>query len=504
VPAPTRVQSVAIPFQLNAGSAVTSASFNVQTGDVLTIRASTEDAANTLALTDNSGGAITWTLRRTDTTAGHAAIYLWTATIVSNITGLTYTLTCNVAGKAWGGRCTTWRGSAGVGVSNLALGTTAPSLVLTGCAANSAVDASCADWNAGAATATWGGTPTPTSEDATQVSGLSTSYRAYYADTGAAGNQTISMASVPTGAATTIVAVEILGGTGGPAIITTKYPPQRLRGPVQMVTRRRRQPRPVIVVAGQVFVNLGIVDEVDTPQAISRTKQRTLGLVTETDTPQGITRVKQKTLGLVTETDTPQAITRAHAHTLGLVTETDSPQPVGRTKSKTLGLVTETDTALPISISHGITNVNLGLVTETDTAQTIKRVKQRTFGLATETDQALNLTHRKQRTLSLLVETDTSQPITRQKFKTLGLLTTSNTALPVTRTKSRTLGLVVETDTPQHITVLTGIRRIGLGLVTELDTVRPLEPPLRIYPTPTIRTRYYIQRMGHSVRRRRG
>lgn len=273
--------------------------------------------------------------------------------------------------------------------------------------------------------------------------------------------------------------------------------------PRMMMPIQTAIPPPPVLLA-PTNVNLGIVDEVDTPQTLSRTKQRTLGLVTEADATQGITRVKQKVLGLLVETDAPQALTRAHARTLGLVTETDSPQPVGRVKSKTLGLVTETDTPQPLSISHGITSVNLGLVTETDTVQPIKRVKQRTFSLATETDQALNLTHFKQKTLSLLVETDTSQPITRQKRKATGLVTETETVLPISRVRSKTLGLITETDTAQHITVLTGIRRINLGLVTEVDTVRPLEPPLRIYPQRVPTKRYYIQRMGHSVRRRAG
>lgn len=216
--APTRVQSVLFAFAKTAGTTQTCTSFNVQAGDVLTCRGMSEAFNRTLTVSDNSGGALTWTLQQSDVTSNHVAAYLWTATVPSNITGLTVTITVSLAAVARGFRVTTWRGSGGVGVSNKAVGATAPSTTLTGVSANSAIDAECGDWNAGAASGTWGGSATPTSETAALVSGAATFYQAYYADTGTAGNKIVSMASIPGGGISTIMAVEILGGVSGAAL----------------------------------------------------------------------------------------------------------------------------------------------------------------------------------------------------------------------------------------------------------------------------------------------
>ncbi len=111
-----------------------------------------------------------------------------------------------------------------------------------------------------------------------------------------------------------------------------------------------------------------------------------VNLITETATAQAMGRAKVKTIGLSSETDTAFSITATKGHTLGIATETDTAFSFGKVKVKAIGLSTETDTALAIARTK---TKAIGLTSETDTAFSIAPSKSRTLGIATETDTAL-------------------------------------------------------------------------------------------------------------------
>jgi Concanavalin A-like lectin/glucanases superfamily len=204
--------------------------------------------------------------------------------------------------------------------------------------------------------------------------------------------------------------------------------------------------------SGGLSATLGQLTETDTPQSLTRRKQKTLGLVTETDTPQPLTRRRRLTLNQLTETDTPQPVARRKLKGLLQTTEADTAQALGERKLKTLGLSTETDTAQPITAQLQGGDVVLGQQSETDTTQPLGR--------------------RKQKELIQQTEIDTPQPLTRRKQRTLGLIVESVTLFSVGRLKQRSLGQMLETDTAFGVHALAPAR-INLGLVTELDSFPP-------------------------------
>jgi hypothetical protein len=94
-------------------------------------------------------------------------------------------------------------------------------------------------------------------------------------------------------------------------------------------------------------------------------------------------------LGLVQETDTAQAMTVTKDVRLGQPQEIDTAQPMALAKAVTLGLSEEIDTAQPLAVNP---QVRLGLVEEIDTALPATLAKTITLGIAEEIDQALPLT----------------------------------------------------------------------------------------------------------------
>lgn len=215
--APIAIQAVPISFTRQSGIASrTSAAFDALAGDLITVRAMNEDSSTNSLTVSNNGVALTWVLTVSDPVGSNVGVWVWTCVLPADRTGLTVTITSSLAGAAFGGRVKTWRNSGGAGVSAVANGTTAPTITLTGVGASSAIDAECGDWNAGTATASWGGTVAPVSEYAQQEAAAATFYMGSVADAGAAGNKVVSMASVPAGATTRIAAIEIkAAATGG-------------------------------------------------------------------------------------------------------------------------------------------------------------------------------------------------------------------------------------------------------------------------------------------------
>src|SRR6476469_4365971 len=118
--APTRAFTTTIPYATRTvSSAVAFAStLTAAVGDVIVVKASTEDAPYTLTISDNSGGAMTWVLQQSDTTVSHGPVYIWTCVVASALSSVTVSLTISITtAHGWGARMNQWTGSAGVGTS---------------------------------------------------------------------------------------------------------------------------------------------------------------------------------------------------------------------------------------------------------------------------------------------------------------------------------------------------------------------------------------------------
>lgn len=184
----------------------TTASFNVQAGDVLVAYLHVENGSQTFSV---SGGSLTWTLRQStkvDLTKPETTV--WTATVDTNKT-MSVTFTADGGVLLFGGSVLTFR-NASVGASAKSTASGAPTLNLTTTAANSAVVVASTDWNAvDGASRTWrtnAGALTETSYN--YSSGRFTGYAGYHPNAGAAGTYAVGL-SAPAGQLFGIVAVEI-------------------------------------------------------------------------------------------------------------------------------------------------------------------------------------------------------------------------------------------------------------------------------------------------------
>lgn len=188
-------------------------------GDVLVVIGMAEGRLATLG-TPTGGTGLTWTLRQEVTATppeDWATAKVWTAVAT---TAETFNLSIARAGTAqqWGWIAMRWSGSDGVGASsktNVSGG--APSLGLTTTGDNSAICVGNSDWNAiDGASRTW---RTVNGAAATEQAYFrsSTSYALYagrHNDAGTAGAKTVGL-SAPSGQKYSIVAVEVLGTSGG-------------------------------------------------------------------------------------------------------------------------------------------------------------------------------------------------------------------------------------------------------------------------------------------------
>lgn len=214
-----------------------STSVTAATNDVLVIPASGADTGQTI--NTPTGGGLTYTLAQSHVLSSNCTEYLWTAPVGS---GSTYTLSFTSAanGNDWGFNALRFSSTDGVGASNKANGTGAPSIGLTTTQANSAVVVVAADWNAvDGASRTWTTVNglTPTAGNGQEVSYFFNSlqftlYVAYYPDVGAAGAKTLGL-SAPTGQKFVIIAQEVKGTASG----STFLPPRALVVPPVAVTQ---------------------------------------------------------------------------------------------------------------------------------------------------------------------------------------------------------------------------------------------------------------------------
>jgi hypothetical protein len=188
----------------------TTASFNVQTGDVLVAYSSAENgSASPITI---SGGSLTWTLRQSvHLGSSDADVYIWTAVANAN-TAMTVTFTSGNTSVRYGGNVLTFRNSSGVGASASTSATGGPSLNLTTTKANSAIVFVSGDWNAvnGSSRTYRNGAGAFTEQTYNYDNGRYTVYGGYHANAGAAGTYAVGV-SAPTGQHFSIAAIEIKG-----------------------------------------------------------------------------------------------------------------------------------------------------------------------------------------------------------------------------------------------------------------------------------------------------
>lgn len=183
-----------------------------------------------------------------------------------------------------------------------------------------------------------------------------------------------------------------------------------------------------VKAAAGVTVNLGLITETDSAQAISRSKDLALGLIPESDTPQALAVTGSVDLGLVAETDSPQVLSLTKALSLGLVSESDSAQALEMTEAVDLGLAAETDT---VQVLSGLVKErSIGLVSSTETAQALSFAKNVDLGLVNETGTAMSFSTAKTFGVGLATETESVQALTMAVIP-LGLGTTHVRENPV-------------------------------------------------------------------------
>lgn len=212
--APTRVSFIETAYNTTTSPKATS-SFDVQSGDLIVIYGYTPIYETTLN-TPTWTGSGTVTLQQSVNVVSYASTYCWTINVTATQTGRT--ISCASAGTSfiWGFNATIWRNHGGIGVSNKATTTGAPSLALTG-SANSAMQVGVNDWNGiNGSSRTWRTVngSAMTEADYTYVtdagSGYYTIYSGYSPDIGSASSKTLGL-SAPSGQQYAIIGIEILG-----------------------------------------------------------------------------------------------------------------------------------------------------------------------------------------------------------------------------------------------------------------------------------------------------
>lgn len=203
----------------------TTASFNVEAGDLLVVMASSEHAGATFGTPSASGGSVTWTLRQTATNTPAdqwSRTQVWTGAVGATATGITVSLTRAGTAVTWGLSCTVWRGHGGVGVSGNATQASgnAPAVTLAGCSANSAVQCAVNDWNAAdGASRTYRTINGSAMTESTYYRNAAahTVYGGYRLDVGAGGSVVVGL-TAPTAQKPSTVGIEILGTTSGSTV----------------------------------------------------------------------------------------------------------------------------------------------------------------------------------------------------------------------------------------------------------------------------------------------
>jgi hypothetical protein len=233
--APSLISVTATSYSTTGVLSKATASISVTAGDILVAKAAMESGWNTgsaadvnITVSDSAGN--TWTrkqeLAHTGASADDTVSYVTAWTAVAAATGST-TVTFAQAGatntaKHFGGEVDVWRGSDGVGATNVAnngTGSGAPSVGITTTQDNSALSVIDVDWNATTGTDTWtttAGTPINRSDFSDGAS--YGAHTATYADVGATGSKTVGM-SAPATQRYGIIVVEIKGTAAASTVV---------------------------------------------------------------------------------------------------------------------------------------------------------------------------------------------------------------------------------------------------------------------------------------------
>lgn len=226
---PTRVSYAQTNFTTNTTPKSTS-TFDVQAGDLIVIygyAAVYETTLNTPTW-DGSGSVV---LKDLIYTSGYAPICCWTISVTATATGRSITGTISNTTFVWGLSATVWRNHGGIGVASKANTSGTPSVALTTTAANSAVQTAINDWNGvNGSSRAWlsvnGSAMTESMYTYVTDAGIGyyTIYESYRADTGSTGSKTLGL-SAPSGQKYSIIGVEILPASSGPAKVSTLTEP---------------------------------------------------------------------------------------------------------------------------------------------------------------------------------------------------------------------------------------------------------------------------------------
>src|ERR1039457_567318 len=190
---PTLVASYPVYDVSTDTASLVTPSFTPAAGEILVIKGIT--AARSQTMSTPAGGGLTYTLRKSDTTASHVAAYIWTAPVTVSSP---MTVTVAVSGSSVPHSIVVERWSSAKLAATPATcdttGTGAPSTTVTTVAANSQVSWLNGDWTAvNGASRTYNTTSAAPAEDgSTTTTGQ---YTAYYATQAAAtaGSQTLGV-----------------------------------------------------------------------------------------------------------------------------------------------------------------------------------------------------------------------------------------------------------------------------------------------------------------------
>lgn len=209
---PTFVQEAEVNWG-STSSPKTTASFDVQAGDVLVAYVG-EENGNGSPSYSISGGSLSWNVEQTEIVdVNWATGKMWSAVVDSDKSmTVTFTKSGGTGGQYWGGNVLTFRGSSGIGASaKTHVSGGAPSLSIVTSGSNSAVVVFSIDWNvADGSSRTWRGNVVEQTYHL--QSGRYTVYGGYDPNVGAPGSKTMGL-TAPTGQKYTTLAVEVKGTT---------------------------------------------------------------------------------------------------------------------------------------------------------------------------------------------------------------------------------------------------------------------------------------------------
>lgn len=106
---------------------------------------------------------------------------------------------------------------------------------------------------------------------------------------------------------------------------------------------------PLLQVASNRSITLGVVTVTATARPLVPQKARTLGVVTATAQARPIGRQRARQIGVVTATAAAQSLRRGRGRVIGPAAATASARPLSRGAARTLSPVTVVASALPIT-----------------------------------------------------------------------------------------------------------------------------------------------------------